>query len=252
MVGGARRALPDPVAALLGALSSDDAATLRRWHEHWPEADAEQLDAVLGDGEGPALAAVMRRGRGGARRAVQVALGRTWSARQISADRHGAPALADPRPDARRPRARRTAATRPVRRCCGSGPGSTRSGRPFAHAVCALGPATTPGFVAGADNHGLTEPQQRTLENVMMELRMAETDESSGAWLFARVVGDGETVRIERAYDCWPAWYAAPGRPDHGGAARRDGPAPSRLAAVVVEPAPRRAVLSPPTALDPH
>ena len=34
-----------------------------------------------------------------------------------------------------------------------------------------------------------------------------------GAWLFARVTSDGIAVRLERAFDSWPAWHqvSAPG-----------------------------------------
>ena len=85
---------------------------------------------------------------------------------------------------------------------------------------------------------GLAAAEQRSLDNVLTELRMTETDEKSGAWLFARITSDGRSAEVERAYDTWPAWYVAPGRrADHVRAARRDGPARAELASRLGAPA---------------
>ncbi|MDQ6641053.1 MAG: hypothetical protein M3Y66_00970, partial [Actinomycetota bacterium] len=85
------------------------------------------------------------------------------------------------------------------------------TGQPFRHAVCAVGPGSSPVFVRAAKNTGLSEPDIRSLDNVLNELRMLETDEQSGAWLFARVSCDGRSVELDRRYDTWPGWYVAPG-----------------------------------------
>jgi hypothetical protein len=64
--------------------------------------------------------------------------------------------------------------------------------------------------VGAVDNRGLPEPETRSLENVLNELRLLETDESTGAWLFARVSSNGRSVELDRRYDSWPGWYVAP------------------------------------------
>lgn len=53
----------------------------------------------------------------------------------------------------------------------------------------------------------LPDPVTRSLGNVLRTLHREETGEESGGWLFARVRSDGVVVRLDRAFDSWPAWY---------------------------------------------
>ncbi|MCW2758214.1 MAG: hypothetical protein JWO46_1960 [Nocardioidaceae bacterium] len=200
--------VPPPFAVLLAPMR-DDATVRTWWHETWPAAAGDQLDQLLASPEGTTLAPVVG-AAGAARAGRQIGLGRSWSTRQLSdaATVHlrsqihlqmkGSLELADRH--------------HPVRPTLLKQWGRVNlTGLPFRHAVAALSGASTPGFVRSAGNRGLTEAAQRSLENVLMELRMAETDESSGAWMFARATSDGRTVTLERAFDTWPPWYVAPG-----------------------------------------
>lgn len=76
-------------------------------------------------------------------------------------------------------------------------------GVPFEHAVM----AQRDGLVATKARTRLPEPTARSLHNVLGELHRAEASEESGAWLFARVVSDGVTLRLDRAFDGWPSWF---------------------------------------------
>ncbi len=78
-------------------------------------------------------------------------------------------------------------------------------GLPFTHAVMA-----TRGRLAPAPgNTRLSASAERSLTNVLTALHHEETTEESGGWLFARVSStDGVVVRLDRAFDSWPAWYA--------------------------------------------
>jgi hypothetical protein len=177
--------VPAPFAVLLAPMR-DDATVRTWWHETWPDAADDQLDQVLASPEGTTLAPVVG-AAGAARAGRQIGLGRSWSTRQLSD-------AATVRPTLLKQWGR-----------------VNLTGLPFRHSVAALSGAGTPGFVRSAGNRGLTEAAQRSLENVLMELRMAETDETSGAWMFARATSDGRTVTLERAFDSWPPWYVAPG-----------------------------------------
>jgi hypothetical protein len=201
-------ALPAHAAALLTPLVADEKVH-EWWREAWPDASDERLAVVLGEPEAPALAAVVG-AAAAARAAKQVSLGRDWAEHQISdaataqlraqiyAQMRGAGDLAD-RGHPRRPTLLRHWARVNV------------DGLPFRHAVCAVGHGSSPLFARAANNNGLAEPGMRSLDNVLSELRMVETDEQSGAWLFARVSCDGRSVELDRRYDSWPGWYVAPG-----------------------------------------
>lgn len=205
--------VPDEVAGLLAPIADDEVVT-QWWHHTWPEAKESSVAAAVGQPDGPALAAVV--GAAAAARAVrQVSLGSGWVGHQISdtATAHLRAAIhqqmrtgseiGDRDRPARPPLLRQWARV-------------NLTGATFRHAVCAV--STTPELVAAANDTGLTEPGRRSLDNVLRELRTAETDEESGAWLFARVTGEGRGVRLERAYDSWPAWYVASGTgPTMGG-----------------------------------
>ena len=62
-------------------------------------------------------------------------------------------------------------------------------------------------FIASPVNSLLPTHVVRSLTNVLRTLHEEEAGEESGAWLFARVTSDGVVIRIDRAYDSWPAWY---------------------------------------------
>ncbi len=79
-----------------------------------------------------------------------------------------------------------------------SGPGA-----PFEYAVMAVQGR----LVASPVNSRLPTHVVRSLTNVLRTLHAEEAGEESGAWLFARVTSDGVVIRIDRAYDSWPAWY---------------------------------------------
>ena len=179
------------------------------WRTTWPDATAERLAAVLEGPEGPALAAVV--GAASATRAgKQVALGRAWAGHPLSAtatahlreqihlQMRSSPELGDrghpARPALLRQWARVNLDRRPVPAC------RVRRGRRARRRVRRRRRPTT----------GLADAEQRSIDNVLMELRMTETDEKSGAWLFARVTSDGRSAEVDRAYDTWPAWYVAP------------------------------------------
>jgi hypothetical protein len=139
-----------------------------------------------------------------------VSLGRGWAEHQISdaatahlraqiyAQMRGAEELAD-RGHPRRPTLLRQWARVNV------------DGLPFRHAICSVGPGSSPVFTHAANNAGLGSAAIRSLDNVLGELRMAETGELSGAWLFARVGCDGRSIELDRRYDSWPGWYVAAG-----------------------------------------
>ncbi len=203
-------AVPASVAALLSPVGSDDAVS-SWWRAAWPDAETEHVAAALAEPDATSLPAVL--GPAAAARAGrQVGLGRAWSTRQLSdaatvhlrsqihAQMRVGTEIADrghaPRPPLLRQWAR-----------------VSSSARSFSHAVCALGPSTAPVAVRAPGNRGLSEAQALALENVLMELRMVETDESAGAWLFARVTGNGRSVTMERAFDRWPSWYDGPTGP---------------------------------------
>ena len=76
-------------------------------------------------------------------------------------------------------------------------------GVPFEYAVMAVRDRITP----APTNTRLAAPAERTLTNVLRNLHSQEASEQSGAWLFARVTSDGVVVRLDRAFDSWPAWY---------------------------------------------
>ena len=73
----------------------------------------------------------------------------------------------------------------------------------FEHAVLVRRDRFTP----CPTNTPIPEPATRSLTNVLRSLRLEETGEDSGAWLFARVTSDGVVVSLERAFDSWPEWY---------------------------------------------
>ena len=200
--------VPDVVVPLLADVSSHT-RLLERWQTRWPDAGEDQLRAVMSEPDRASFARLVPP-RDAARAARQVELGRGWTTQQLSqtatahlraqvhAQMRSCAELSDrghpPRPPLVRQWARVNAGT-----------------TAFRHAVSALGAGRTPGLVASEDDNGLTEPQVRSLDNVLLELRMEETDPVAGAWMFARVTGDGRTVSLERAYDSWPRWYVAPG-----------------------------------------
>lgn len=201
--------LPAAAQALLATIRTDE--TLAEWwRATWPEASDDRLDVVLQEPEATALAAVV--GAAAASRAArQVALGRGWVGHSISdaatgqlrtqiyAQMRGGDELSD-RGHPGRPTLLRQWARVNV------------DGLPFRHAICAVGAGSSPVFVRAANNTGLPDAGMLSLDNVLGELRMIETDEQSGAWLFARVAGDGRSVQLDRRYDTWPGWYVAPGQ----------------------------------------
>lgn len=65
------------------------------------------------------------------------------------------------------------------------------------------------GLHEGVGTRGLSAPQRQSLANVLRELRhdQAETNPSAGRWLFAQVTSEGRSIRVEFAYDHWPAWF---------------------------------------------
>ncbi len=200
-------ALPAEVAEMLAPLGSD-AVLADWWRAAWPDATDASLATVLDRPEGPALEDVL--GSAAAHRAgKQVALGRAWAGHPLSAtatahlreqihlQMRSSEELGDRGHPARPALLRQWARV-------------NLTGAPFRHAVCAVGVERGDGFVASATNSGLADAEQRSIDNVLMELRMSETDEKSGAWLFARVSSDGRSASVDRAYDTWPAWYVAP------------------------------------------
>lgn len=76
-------------------------------------------------------------------------------------------------------------------------------GVPFEYAAMVMRERLTP----SPANTRLPPATERTLANVLRSLHQEEAGEDSGAWLFARVVSDGVVIRLERAFDGWPAWY---------------------------------------------
>lgn len=209
---GSWSSVPGPLAAgpqaLLAPVGSDDLVH-DWWRASWPDASEKRLDVVLHEPEATALAAVV--GTAAASRAArQLALGRGWAGHQISdaatvhlrgqiyAQMRGADELTDRGHPGRPSLLRQWARV-------------NLGGLPFRHAICAVGPGSAPVSVRAANNNGLAEPEMRSLDNVLSELRMIETDEQSGAWLFARVACDGRSVKLDRRYDTWPGWYVAPG-----------------------------------------
>jgi hypothetical protein len=74
---------------------------------------------------------------------------------------------------------------------------------PFEYAVMAVRDRVMP----ARTNTRLADLTVRTLTNVIATLHRDETSDESGAWLFARVTGDGQVVRFDRAFDSWPSWY---------------------------------------------
>jgi hypothetical protein len=218
--------VPSPVARLLAPLGSDDQVA-HWWRTSWPDASPDQLDALLRDPESTSLAPVV--GSVGAGRAGrQIGLGRAWSTRslsdaatahlrsQIHLQMRSSLEIAD-RGHPARPALLRQWARINV------------SGTRFRYAVCAASTGSAPSFVPALSNNGLPEAEARSLENVLMELRMTETDPKNGAWLFAKVTGDGRTVSIDRSFDTWPAWYVSPGA----------GPTMAALHAEMVQRAPK-------------
>ncbi|WP_188780626.1 hypothetical protein [Marmoricola endophyticus] len=201
-------AVPAPVGTMLAPVSSDE-ALVERWGGLWPTADSRSLRALLQEPDRTGFERLV--GAPGAGRAVrQVELGASWSDHRLSgtatanlrAQVHAQMRVSLELTDRGHPP--RPPLLRQWARVHGRG-------TPLRHTVCALGTGRGHGLAAAGDDNGLTEAQLRTLDNVLVELRMAETDSHSGAWLFAQVTGDGRTVRMERAYDTWPAWYDGPG-----------------------------------------
>lgn len=204
--------LPTLLADLITPACSDD-GVLAWWQAAWPDVDADVLAGLRTGGPADFLAddALARMTR-------QLDLGASWEQAplstsatahlrdQIHAQMRGEAEIADralpPRPTLLRQWAR-----------------VHTTGLPFTFAVCGLASSSgsAPGLVVGAGSRGLSEPAARALTNVLMELRMAETHRASGAWLYARVLGEGRSARLERAFDTWPAWYAAPGGTLSGG-----------------------------------
>ena len=76
-------------------------------------------------------------------------------------------------------------------------------GVPFEHAVL----VTRTGMSPSPLNTAVPDLAARTLGNVLATLHHEEATEATGAWLFARVVSDGVQVRLDRAFDSWPAWF---------------------------------------------
>lgn len=193
--------------ALLTTVGTDEAVHAW-WRAAWPDASPDQLAVVLQEPEATALASVVG-APAAARAGQQVALGRGWSSHQMSdaatshlreqiyAQMRTAEELVD-RGHPKRPTLLRQWAT------------VNLPGLPFRHAVCAVGPGSAPRLVGAVNNSGLPAPKRRSLDNVLNELRMLETDQGSGAWLFARVACDGRSVELDRRYDGWPGWYVAP------------------------------------------
>ncbi len=66
-------------------------------------------------------------------------------------------------------------------------------------------------LVTTQDDGLLQEPMQASLHNVLRELHRAEADEESGAWLAAQVTFRDGRVRLDRAFDSLPDWYAGKG-----------------------------------------
>jgi len=199
--------MPDEIGAMLAPIASD-AVLAEWWRTTWPDATDAHLAAVLQRPDGPTLSAVV--GAAAATRAgKQVARGRDWAGRPLSAtatahlrqqihlQMRSSVELGDRGHPARPALLRQWAHV-------------NLTGAPFRHAVCAVGVEQGGAFVRSATNSGLADAEQRSLDNVLMELRMTETDEKSGAWLFARITSDGRSATVERAYDTWPAWYVAP------------------------------------------
>ena len=199
--------MPTEIGAMLAPIACDDVLA-RWWHTTWPDATDDLVAAALERPEGPTLASVV--GAAAALRAgKQVALGRQWAGHplsdtatahlreQIHLQMHSSRELGDRGHPSRPALLRQWAQV-------------NLTGASFRHAVCALGVEHGGGFVPSSTDAGLGQAEQRSLDNVLMELRMTETDEKSGAWLFARITGDGRSAQVERAYDTWPDWYVAP------------------------------------------
>ncbi|MGI9156167.1 MAG: hypothetical protein ACR2FG_05960 [Marmoricola sp.] len=193
--------------ALLSTVGTDEALH-SWWRATWPDASDDQLAVVLRKPEATALAAVVG-GAAASRAARQVGLGRSWAGHQLSdtaashlraqiyAQMRSADELVD-RGHPKRPTLLRQWAR------------VNLAGTPFRHAICAVGAGSAPLLVGSVDNDGLRKEGKRSLENVLNELRMLETDEQSGAWLFVKVSCDGRSVAMDRRYDGWPGWYLAP------------------------------------------
>lgn len=81
---------------------------------------------------------------------------------------------------------------------------------PFEHAVVMRRDEAVPAVT----NTALPRAARRALTNVLRDLHRKEAGDEHGAWLFARVSGDGRVVRFDRAFDHWPAWWrvAHPGQ----------------------------------------
>jgi hypothetical protein len=66
-------------------------------------------------------------------------------------------------------------------------------------------------LVPDRGNTALATQFRTTLDNVLRRLHVEEADDTSGAWLFARVTHDGATVQLDRAFDSRPPWFADDG-----------------------------------------
>lgn len=62
-------------------------------------------------------------------------------------------------------------------------------------------------LVPAVTNTALPRAARTALTNVLRDLHRKEAGDEHGAWLFARVSGDGRVVRFDRAFDHWPAWW---------------------------------------------
>jgi hypothetical protein len=62
-------------------------------------------------------------------------------------------------------------------------------------------------LVPARTNVPLPSPYDATLANLFQQLLGEETDQDSGAWLFARVSYDGAQATLDRSYDSWPTWF---------------------------------------------
>lgn len=74
---------------------------------------------------------------------------------------------------------------------------------PFEHAVMVRRDEAVPAIT----NTALPRAARHALANVLRDLHRKEAGDEHGAWLFARVSGDGRVVRFDRAFDHWPAWW---------------------------------------------
>lgn len=62
-------------------------------------------------------------------------------------------------------------------------------------------------LIADPESDFLPTQFRTQLLNVLARLHVEEASEEGGAWLFARVTGDGSRVSFDRAYDGMPEWY---------------------------------------------